>query len=65
MGYSNLDSLDKWIMVVDYLKLNEKTIDDRNPRPNILDTLDKLGKCQYFTILDLTKGFHLTLTKPD
>lgn len=48
----------KWRLVVDYRKLNEKTIDDRYPLPNISDILDKLGRSQYFTTLDLTSGFH-------
>jgi len=48
----------KWRLVVDYRKLNEKTIDDRYPLPLITDLLDKLGKCNYFTTLDLASGFH-------
>lgn len=47
-----------WRLVIDYRKLNEITIDDRYPLPNINEILDKLGKCQYFTTLDLAKGFH-------
>lgn len=50
--------LKKWRLVVDYRKLNEKTIDDRFPIPNIEEILDKLGRCMYFTTLDLAKGFH-------
>lgn len=41
-----------------YRKLNDKTIGDRYPLPNITDLLDKLGRCQYFTTLDLASGFH-------
>ncbi|GJQ74985.1 hypothetical protein Trydic_g17515 [Trypoxylus dichotomus] len=49
----------KWrIAVIDYRKVNEKTIDDRYPLPNINDILDKLGRCNYFTTLDLASGFH-------
>lgn len=48
----------KWRLVIDYRKLNEQTIDDKYPIPNITDILDKLGKCQYFTTLDLSSGFH-------
>ncbi len=48
----------KWRVVVDYRKLNEKTIDNKYPLPNITDLLDKLGRCQYFTTLDLASGFH-------
>lgn len=48
----------KWRIVIDYRKLNEKTIGDRYPLPNINDLLDKLGRCQYFSTLDLASGFH-------
>lgn len=48
----------KWRLVVDYRKLNAKTINDKFPIPNISDILDKLGRCHYFTTLDLAAGFH-------
>lgn len=48
----------KWRLVVDYRKLNDKTISDRYALPNINDILDKLDWCQYFTTLDLVSGFH-------
>nr|CAH7733080.1 unnamed protein product [Callosobruchus chinensis] len=48
----------KYRLVVDYRRLNEKTIGDRYPLPNITDLLDKLGRCQYFSTLDLASGFH-------
>lgn len=48
----------KWRIVVDYRKLNDKTINDKYPIPNITSLLDKLGRCQYFTTLDLASGFH-------
>jgi len=48
----------KWRLVIDYRKVNEKTIDYRWPIPNINDILDKLGRSQYFTTLDLASGFH-------
>lgn len=54
----------KWRLVVDYRKLNEKTIDDRYPIPNISEILDKLGKCIYFSTLDLASGFHQIEVKP-
>ena len=48
----------KYRIVIDYRKLNEITIDNKFPIPNIENILDKLGKAQYFTTLDLAKGFH-------
>jgi transposase InsO family protein len=55
----------KWRVVIDYRKVNEKTIDDRYPLPNISDVLDKLGKANYFTTLDLASGFHQIEIHPD
>lgn len=55
----------KWRIVVDIRKLNEKTIDDKYPIPNISDVLDKLGKCQYFTTLDLASGFYQVEMDPN
>lgn len=55
----------KWRLVVDFRKLNEKTIDDKYPIPNITDVLDKLGRCQYFTTLDLASGFYQVEMNPD
>ena len=48
----------KYRMVVDYRRLNEITIDDKYPLPNITDLFDKLGKSTYFTTLDLASGYH-------
>lgn len=48
----------KFRMVIDYRKLNEKTIEDKYPLPRIEEILDNLGKCCYFTTLDLAQGFH-------
>jgi len=45
-------------MVIDYRALNEKTIGDAYPLPNITDILDQLGNAKYFSILDLTSRFH-------
>lgn len=43
---------------MDYRKVNERTTTDKYPIPNINDILDKLGRCQYFSTLDLASGFH-------
>jgi len=56
----------KWRLVIDYRKLNQKTIDDRYPLPNITDILDKLGKSIYFSTIDLASGFHqIEINKKD
>ncbi|CAK1581928.1 unnamed protein product [Parnassius mnemosyne] len=54
----------KWRLVVDFRKLNEKTISDKYPIPNISDVLDKLGNCQYFTTLDLASGIYQVEMNP-
>lgn len=45
-------------MVIDFRSLNEKTIGDAYPLPNITDILDQLGHAKYFSVLDLASGFH-------
>lgn len=49
---------EKWRMAIDYRQLNEKTIDDRYPLPQIDNILDKLKGSKFFTTLDLASGFH-------
>lgn len=44
--------------VNDFRKLNEKTIDDKYPVPDITTILSNLGKAKYFTKLDLKSGFY-------
>ena len=48
----------KYRLVIDYRKLNEQTIGDAYPIPNISDILDQLGQSKYFTTLDLASGYH-------
>lgn len=48
----------KFRLVIDYRKLNEKTISDKYPIPEITDILDKLGRTCYFSTIDLVSGFH-------
>lgn len=55
----------KFRICVDYRKLNEYTVDDKFPLPNIDGILDKLGRAQYFTTLDLAKGYHQIKMNPD
>ncbi|XP_055390591.1 uncharacterized protein LOC129619374 [Condylostylus longicornis] len=55
----------KWRIVIDYRKLNEVTVDDKFPIPNIETILDKLDRAQYFTTLDIAKGFHQILVREE
>ncbi|CAK1584075.1 unnamed protein product [Parnassius mnemosyne] len=54
----------KWRLVVDFRKINEKTISDKYPIPKISDVLEKLGNCQYFNTLDLASGFYQVEMNP-
>ena len=56
----------KWRVVVDFRKINEKTIHDTFPIPVINEILDQLGGAKYFSTLDLASGFfQLDLEKCD
>ncbi|KAH8240511.1 hypothetical protein KR032_004484, partial [Drosophila birchii] len=56
----------KMRLVLDFRKLNERTIPDRYPMPNISMILGNLGKAKYFTTLDLKSGYHqITLAERD
>lgn len=45
-------------MCVDYRALNAITVKDRFPLPLIDDHIDRLGKSNYFSCLDMATGFH-------
>lgn len=45
-------------LVIDFRKLNSKTICDKYPIPETSAILANLGKAKFFTTLDLKSGFH-------
>lgn len=52
------DGRPKLRMVIDFRKINERTIPDRYPIPDTSIILANLGKSKFFTTLDLKSGFH-------
>lgn len=55
----------QWRVVIDFRALNKITVPDRFPLPNISDIIDQLGKAKYFSVLDLTSGFHQIELRPE
>lgn len=56
----------KFRMVIDYRKLNQVTIADRYPIPEITDILTQLRNKKWFSTIDLKSGFHqIPLKKKD
>jgi hypothetical protein len=51
------DGKRKWRMVIDFRRLNEKTIGDAYPLPDITEILDQLGQSKYFMCLDMVMGY--------
>ena len=52
-------------MVLDYRRLNDQLIEDKYPIPNITDILEKLGRCHYFSSIDLANGYHQVEMDPE
>ena len=48
----------KFRLEVDYRKLNEKTVGNAYPLPDITVILDQLGQAKYFSCLELAMGYH-------
>lgn len=52
-------------IVIDYRKINNITIQDNFPLPNIADIIDQLGGAQYFSAMDLVSGYHQIALRPE
>jgi len=61
---AGLDGKPKWRMVMDFRKLNENTVGDTHPLPDITEILDQLGQSKYFTCLDMAMGYHQIELEP-
>lgn len=56
----------KWRLCIDFRKLNDKSIGDSYPLPNIQEILDKLGRARYFSALDCASGYwQIPIAKED
>lgn len=54
----NPNGTPKQRLVIDFRKLNKKTISDRYPIPETNMILSNLGNARYFSTIDLESGFH-------
>ena len=50
-------------LCVDYRQLNDITVKNRYPLPNIAELTDRLSRAKIFTALDLRDGYHLIRIK--
>jgi len=48
----------RWRLVIDYRKLNEKTVGDAYPLPDVTEILDQLRQSKYFSCIDMVMGYH-------
>jgi hypothetical protein len=55
----------RWRIVVDFRKLNEKTIGNAYPLPDITEILDQLGQSKYFSCIDMIMGYHQIDLNPE
>jgi hypothetical protein len=58
------DGKQKWRIVLDYRRLNQITLPDKYPLPNIEDIFDSLHDAKLFTTIDLASGFHQIAVHP-
>jgi len=55
----------KYRVVVDFRKLNNLTVGDAFPMPDVNTILDQLGNAKYFTCLDMASGYHQIPMRPE
>jgi len=48
----------KFRLVVDYRKLNERTVENAYPMQDITQILDQLGQAKYISCQDFAMGYH-------
>jgi hypothetical protein len=49
---------EKWRLVIDYRKVNEKKVGDAYPLPDVTEILDQLGQSKYFSCIDMVMGYY-------
>lgn len=59
----NANGKPKHRLVIDFQKINQQTITDKYPIPDINMTIQNLGKAKIFSTIDLESGFHQILIK--
>jgi len=47
----------KFRIVIDFRSLNDVTLNEFHPLPNITEILDQLGQCQLFSLIDFKSGY--------
>lgn len=52
-------------LVIDFQKINNQTITDKYPIPDINMTIQNLGKAKIFSTIDLESGYHQILIKEE
>ena len=50
---------------IDYVQLNQQTVKDSYPLPNIQTIFSKIGRSTWFTTMDLLNGFWQVMIKPE
>ena len=58
------DGKQQWRVVVDFRRLNEKTIAFAHPIPNVEHILEQLGGASIYSVADMASGFHQLLLRP-